>query len=210
MKPNFPIPDGGAGPRYRPASGSLTKPRMARLYAVSIVGRSPILDDDIKLNKPSTRRFSRLRKVSSAGGFLCVFALSSKGKTQRREGAKKDRICSTSIPSMSGLLQWTQQLKPLDFDARIVQWHVSVEFVVPMSAAVEVRPFRPQADDCGALWTQSVGATSFGEDPTAPHPSAPAPVRGQLRDRPGKCRSRECRSRERNWSTASRRPSPGR
>ena len=34
-----------------------------------------------------------------------------------------------------------------------------------------------------------------GGDPAAPHPSAPALVRGQLHDRPGRCRSRECRSR---------------
>lgn len=47
-------------------------------------------------------------------------------------------------------------------------------------------------------------------DPAAPHPSAPALVRGQRHGRLGRCRSRECRSRERHWLAAVPRRSQGR
>ena len=49
-----------------------------------------------------------------------------------------------------------------------------------------------------------------GRDPAVPRLSAPALVREQLHDRRRRCRSRECQSRERGWSTAAERPSRGR
>jgi hypothetical protein len=56
-------------------------------------------------------------------------------------------------------------------------------------------------EDADAATVSHMGAglapqITIGEDPAAPHPSAPALVRAQLHCRLGRCRSRECRSRE--------------
>src|SRR5450432_1999044 len=61
-------------------------------------------------------------------------------------------------------------------------------------------------------WKGGPPATSIMVEghPPVPPPSVTALVRAQLRDRPGKCRSRAYRSREGDWSTAVPRPSPRR
>src|SRR5579872_165379 len=72
--------------------------------------------------------------------------------------------------------------------------------------------------DCaGAQLTNNAGScrslcktATAAADPAAPHPNAPALVRGQLPGHLGRCRSRVCQSQGRSWSTAARCRSPGR